>query len=50
MTDAGVSLLTGDPDGFEGSCVTVTNVDETDARFAQTVAVEPDASTGRTTV
>ena len=43
LTDAGVSLLTVDPDGYEGSCVTVTNVDENDARFAQTVAVEPDA-------
>ena len=26
-----------------GACVTVTNVDENDARFAQTVAVEPDS-------
>ena len=42
LTDAGVSLLTVDEDGYEGSCVTVTNVDENDARFAQTVAVEPD--------
>ncbi|MBR1822410.1 MAG: phospholipid carrier-dependent glycosyltransferase [Clostridia bacterium] len=43
LTDAGVSLLTVDPDGYEGACVTVTNVDENDARFAQTVKVEPDA-------
>jgi hypothetical protein len=42
LTDAGVSLLTVDPDGFEGSCVTVTNVEENDARFAQTVKVAPD--------
>ena len=42
LTDAGVSLLSVDPDGFDGNCVTVTNVDENDARFAQTVAVEPD--------
>jgi len=43
LTDTGVSLLTVDPDGFEGGCVTVTNVDANDARFAQTVAVEPNA-------
>ena len=42
LTDAGVSVLTVDEDGYEGSCVTVTNVDENDARFAQTVSVEPD--------
>ena len=42
LTDTGVSLLTVDEDGYEGSCVTVTNVDENDARFAQTVSVEPD--------
>ena len=42
LTDAGVSLLSVDPNGFDGNCVTVTNVDENDARFAQTVAVEPD--------
>ena len=42
MTDVGISILTVDPDGYEGSCVTVTNVDENDARFAQTVSVEPD--------
>ena len=42
LTDTGVSLLTVDPDGFDGNCVTVTNVDANDARFAQTVAVEPD--------
>ena len=43
LTDAGVSLLTVDEDGYDGACVTVTNVDENDARFAQTVAVEPDS-------
>ena len=42
LTDVGVSILTVDADGVEGDCVTVTNVDENDARFAQTVAVEPD--------
>ncbi len=42
LTDVGVSLLTIDPDGVDGSCATVTNVDENDARFAQTVKVEPN--------
>ncbi len=42
LTDVGVSILTVDPDGYEGGCVTVTNVDENDARFAQTVEVEPN--------
>ncbi len=42
LTDTGVSLLTVDPDGFDGNCITVTNVDANDARFAQAVAVEPD--------
>ena len=42
LTDTGVSVLTVDPDGYEGDCVTVTNVDENDARFAQTVKVEPN--------
>ena len=43
LTDVGVSLLSVDPDGCEGNCVTVDNVDENDARFAQTVAVEPNS-------
>lgn len=43
LTDVGVSVLTVDPDGFDGNCVTVTNVDANDARFAQTVKVQPDA-------
>jgi len=43
LTDAGVSLLSVDADGLEGSCVTVKNVDANDARFAQTVRVEPDS-------
>ncbi|MBR6889632.1 MAG: hypothetical protein IKN05_01445, partial [Clostridia bacterium] len=42
LTDAGVSVLTVDEDGYEGNCVTVTNVDENDARFAQSVKVKPD--------
>ena len=43
LTDVGVSLLTVDADGAQGNCATVTNVDENDARFAQTVKVEPNA-------
>ncbi|MBQ6374903.1 MAG: phospholipid carrier-dependent glycosyltransferase [Clostridia bacterium] len=41
-TDAGISLLTVEEDGYEGPCISVANVDENDARFAQTVSVEPD--------
>lgn len=42
LKDAGVSLLSVDPNGYEGACVCVTNIDANDARFAQTVKVEPD--------
>ena len=42
LTDTGVSLLDVEEDGYEGRCVSVANVDENDARYAQTVAVEPD--------
>ncbi|MBQ8110905.1 MAG: hypothetical protein IJ124_12170, partial [Clostridia bacterium] len=42
LTDIGVSRLTVDADGYEGDCITVENVDANDARFAQTVRVEPD--------
>ncbi|MEE1200584.1 MAG: phospholipid carrier-dependent glycosyltransferase [Christensenellales bacterium] len=41
-TDEGVSTLTVDPDGYEGSCISVCNFSENDARFAQTVTVKPD--------
>ncbi len=44
LTDAGVSLLSADSDGFDGGCITVENVDANDARFAQTVSVEPDST------
>ncbi len=43
LSDAGVSLLYADEDGYEGGCVTVVNVDANDARFSQTVDVEPDS-------
>ena len=42
LTDAGVSVLTVEEDGYEGRCVSVTNVDANDARFVQTVPVEPN--------
>ena len=42
LTDTGASLLTLDADGYAGDCVTVTNVDANDARFAQTVEVKPN--------
>ena len=42
FTDVGVSSLTIDPDGYDGACISVQNVGENDARFAQTVDVEPD--------
>ena len=42
FTDAGVSNLTVDPDGYDGACISVQNVGVNDARFAQTVSVAPD--------
>ena len=42
FTDAGVSNLHMDENGYAGSCITVVNADENDARFAQTIAVEPN--------
>ena len=41
-TDPGISILSVDPDGYEGNSLSVVNVDPNDARYAQTVAVEPD--------
>ena len=42
-TDEGVSLLTVEEDGYDGACVSVLNVAKNDARFVQTIAVEPDS-------
>ena len=42
-TDAGVSRLSVSEDGYDGSCAAVVNADENDARFIQTIAVEPDS-------
>ena len=36
-TDAGI-----DPDGYEEACLRISNLRENDARFCQTVGVEPD--------
>jgi len=41
-TDSGISILSVDADGYEGNSLSVVNVDPNDARYAQTVAVEPD--------
>ena len=41
-TDPGISLLSVDADGYEGNSLSIVNVDPNDARYAQTVAVEPD--------
>ena len=43
LTDAGISILTVEEDGYEGACASVINASANDARFAQTVAVEPDS-------
>ena len=42
FTDEGVSVLTVEEDGYEGNCISVSNVGLNDARFAQTVSVEPN--------
>ena len=42
FTDEGVSALSIETDGYEGGCVSVSNFGLNDARFAQTVSVEPD--------
>ncbi len=41
-TDTGVSHLTVEEDGLDGNCVSVYNADANDARFEQTIDVEPD--------
>ena len=43
LTDAGISLLDVAEDGYDGQSVSVVNVDPNDARFAQTVIVEPNS-------
>ena len=43
FTDEGVSLLTVEADGYEGNCISVRNVGINDARFVQTISVEPDS-------
>lgn len=42
LTDAGISLLSMEADGYNGQSASVTNVDANDARFAQTVPVQPN--------
>jgi len=43
FTDAGVSNLYVDENGYDGNCIAVVNADPNDARFAQTISVEPDS-------
>ena len=43
FTDAGVSRLYVAGDGCDGNCAAVVNADANDARFIQTIAVEPDS-------
>ena len=43
VTDEGVSKLYADSNGYAGGCVAVVNADPNDARFAQTLRVEPDS-------
>ena len=42
-TDVGVSRLYVSEDGFDGNCAAVVNADKNDARFSQTIAVEPNS-------
>ena len=42
FTEDGVSELSVDPDGYDGNAARICNNSLNDARFAQTVAVEPD--------
>ena len=41
-TDSGVSRFEIAEDGYEGSCLKITNVSENDARFCQDIPVKPD--------
>ena len=43
FTDTGVSQLYVDENGYDGNCIAVVNADANDARFTQTIAVEPDS-------
>ena len=42
FTDEGVSNLYVSEDGYDGNCIVVVNADANDARFTQTISVEPD--------
>ena len=43
FTDAGVSRLYVEPEGYDGNSAVVFNASRNDARFEQTIAVEPDS-------
>ena len=41
-TSTAVSTFSLEKDGYSGNCIRVTNISENDARFTQTVSVQPD--------
>ena len=43
FTDEGVSNLYVSEDGYDGNCIVVVNADANDARFTQTIPVEPNS-------
>ena len=43
FTDAGVSKFYVDENGYDGNCAAIINFSDNDARFRQTISVEPDS-------
>jgi hypothetical protein len=43
FTDAGVSKFYVAEDGYDGNCAAIINFSDNDARFRQTISVEPDS-------
>ena len=43
FTDEGISNLYVSEDGYDGNCIVVVNADANDARFTQTIDVEPNS-------
>ena len=44
ITDSGVSRFFISDEGYEGNCAAIVNADANDARFTQTIEVEPDST------
>ena len=42
-TSSGISYFSISEDGYDGNCASIVNADANDARFTQTIAVEPDS-------